>query len=144
MNFEWSHLATVNASLNAISFVLLVRGYRAIKRGDQTLHETMMKSAGIVTALFLTCYLVYHYKAGHVEFKGEGLSRTIYFLVLFTHLPLAALNAVLASITFWQAHKKNWEKHKRIAKITFPIWIYVSVTGVIIYLMVYVLYPAKP
>jgi len=143
MIWDWSYLATVNAFLNAVSFVFLVTGYRAIKRGDENLHERMMKAAGIATLLFLTSYLTYHYKVGHVHFNGTGIARTIYFLVLFTHLPLAALNAVLASITFWHAHKENWEKHKRIAKITFPIWIYVSVTGVIIYVMVYHLYAAS-
>ena len=140
MNFNWSMLATLNATLNAISFVLLVNGFVAIKQGHKRRHELFMKSAGLVTALFLTSYLTYHYKVGHVEFKGQGVWRTIYFLVLFTHLPLALVNAVMASITFWYAHKQNWESHKKIAKITFPIWIYVSVTGVIIYVMVYHLF----
>ncbi len=144
MTWDWSYLATLNATLNAIAFTLLVTGYRAIKRGDQKRHERLMKAAGIVTLLFLTSYLTYHAKVRHVEFKGTGAIRFVYYyIILIPHLTLAAVNAVLASITFWHAHKQNWEKHKRFAKITFPMWVYVSITGVIIYFMVYHLYPAS-
>lgn len=142
MTWEWSNLASVNASLNAISFVLLVTGYRAIKRGEKERHGRFMKAAGIVTALFLISYVTYHIKSEKLMvFKGTGAIRYFYlYIILIPHVTLAAVNAVLASITFWHAHKENWEKHKRIAKITFPIWIYVSITGVIIYFMVYHLY----
>src|ERR1043165_217216 len=138
---DYSFLATVNASLNALSFVFLTFGYRAIKRGQKEQHKLCMVSSGITTLVFLSCYLFYHYKVGHVAFKGQGAVRIFYYyILLLPHLTLAAVNVVLASITFWRAYKENWEKHKRIAKITFPVWIYVSVTGVIIYVMNYWIY----
>ena len=137
---DFTFLATVNASLNACSFVLLMFGYRAIKRGDKEAHKKWMISAGVVTLAFLACYLFYHYKVGHVKFKGEGAVRYVYGIILFTHVCLAATIAIMIPITFRRAFREDWERHKAIAKITFPFWVYVSVTGVIVYLMVYHLY----
>ncbi len=137
---EFTFLATVNASLNALSFVFLMFGYAAIKRGAKETHRRWMSAAGITTLFFLTSYLTYHYLVGHVEFKGEGMIRYVYGIILFTHVCLAATIAVMIPITFRRAFKEQWESHKKIAKVTFPMWVYVSVTGVIVYLMVYHLY----
>ncbi|HLX62553.1 MAG TPA: DUF420 domain-containing protein [Planctomycetota bacterium] len=138
---DWTFLATVNASLNLISFVFLMFGYRAIKRGQKEQHRNCMISAGVTTLLFLTSYLFYHSKVGDVPFKGTGPIRFIYYyIILIPHLTLAATNVVLVIITFRRAYKQDWERHKKIAKITFPIWVYVSITGMIVYVMVYHLY----
>ncbi len=132
--------ATINASLNALSFVLLMCGYAAIKRGDKEMHRKFMLSAGVTTLIFLVSYLYYHYTVGHVKFKGTGAIAYVYGTILLTHLVLAMVVAVLAPITFRHAFKERWEKHKALAKITFPMWIYVCVTGIIVYFMVYHLY----
>jgi uncharacterized membrane protein YozB (DUF420 family) len=140
---DYTFLATVNASLNAISFVFLMFGITAIKKGNQNRHERFMTAACVTTLIFLACYLFYHFKVGHVPFNGEGPVRILYLVILTTHVFLAATIAVMIPITYWRAHKQRWESHKRIAKITFPFWVYVSVTGVIIYVMVYHIYAAK-
>ncbi|MEI6231898.1 MAG: DUF420 domain-containing protein [Planctomycetota bacterium] len=131
---------TINATLNAISFVLLMFGYAAIKRGDKETHKKFMLSAGVTTVIFLVSYLTYHFTAGHVKFKGTGTIAYIYGTILLTHVVLAIVVAVLAPITFTHAFKERWEKHKAIAKITFPMWVYVCVTGIIVYVMVYHMY----
>jgi protein SCO1/2/putative membrane protein len=136
----FSFLAPVNASLNATSFFLLMLGYAAIKRGARKTHERFMTAAGVTTVIFLACYLFYHYKVGHVPFRGPDAVRMAYFTILISHVFLAVVIAVMAPITFIRAHRGEWEKHKRIAKITFPLWLYVSVTGVIVYVMVYHMY----
>lgn len=132
--------ATINASLNALSFVFLMFGYAAIKRGDKITHQKFMTSAGITTAVFLVSYLIYHYTVGHVKFRGQGAVAYVYGVILLTHVILAATIAVMIPITFRRAFKEQWEKHKAIAKITFPMWVYVSVTGIIVYVMVYHMY----
>ncbi len=138
---DYSFLATVNASLNALSFVLLVFGYAAIKRGDKEIHKKWMMSAGITTLVFLASYVTYHIMIKEVvHFKGQGAIRPFYFVLLISHVILAATIAIMVPLTFRLAFKERWESHKRLAKITFPMWIYVSVTGVIIYVMVYHIY----
>ncbi|MFK7819371.1 MAG: DUF420 domain-containing protein [Planctomycetaceae bacterium] len=136
-------LPAVNAGLNSLAIVLLTAGYLQIKRGNRETHKKLMLSAFATSVLFLLCYLVYHFALHHYtgssskKFPGTGAIRTIYLGILLTHVVLAAAVPVLAIITIVKGLRENWESHKRFARITFPIWLYVSVTGVIIYFMVY-------
>jgi uncharacterized membrane protein YozB (DUF420 family) len=98
-----------------------------------------MLSAFGVSAIFLVCYLVYHFEVGSVPYQGQGWMRTVYFTILISHVILAATVPVLTILTLWRAFQERFDKHKRIAKITFPIWLYVSITGVLVYFMLYVL-----
>lgn len=130
-------MAGLNACLNALSAVLLVLGYLAIRRGDRTTHQRYMFAALASSTVFLISYLAYHYRVGSVPFQGRGAIRTLYFTILITHTILAAAVPVLAGITLIRALKQNFPRHKAIARWTLPIWLYVSVTGVIVYLMLY-------
>jgi uncharacterized membrane protein YozB (DUF420 family) len=130
-------LSSVNALLNFVSFILLVLGYREIKSGRKEKHKRYMLSAASCSVLFLVSYLVYHYFVGSVKFQGEGWSRPFYFTILLTHTVLAAALAPMAILTLYRGLTGNFELHKKIAKITFPVWTYVSVTGVLVYLMLY-------
>ena len=136
-----SDLPLVNASLNATSTVLLVLGFIFIKSGKPKAHGLTMTLALLVSAAFLTCYLIYHYHAGHVKFSGTGIVRTVYFTLLISHIILAVVNLPMIIFTVLPAWKHRFDKHKRWAKLTLPVWLYVSVTGVIVYLMCYVWYP---
>lgn len=131
---------TVNATLNALAGVLLFCGFRAIKRKNSNLHKKYMVSAFVCSAVFLICYLTYHYlKKGIVtRYEGEGILKAIYLLVLITHSFLAAIVAPAAIAAVWVAFKGNFKAHVNITKWLYPIWMYVSVTGVIVYLMLYV------
>ncbi len=130
-------LPTLNASLNTLAGLLLLSGYISIKQGKKILHRNFMISALVVSAAFLTSYLIYHYHVPSKKFPDLGLIKTIYFLILFPHIILAVVMVPMILKTFWHAYNKDWEKHKKIARITFPIWMYVSVTGVIVYFMLY-------
>lgn len=130
-------LPTLNASLNFIATLFLASGYIAIKKGKRELHIKLMISALIVSALFLTSYLIYHYHVPSKKFPDLGWIKTVYLIILIPHIILAAGMVPMILKTFWHAYKKDWEKHKKIARITFPIWMYVSITGVIVYLMLY-------
>ncbi len=130
-------LPALNATLNATSGVLLIIGWLMIKRGRVTAHKAFMGAAFVVSTLFLVSYLVYHYHAGSVPFTGTGSIRTVYFTILVTHIILAAAVVPLASVTIVLALRGRFAAHKRIARWTLPIWLYVSVTGVIVYLMLY-------
>lgn len=130
-------LPTLNASLNSISFVLLLSGFIAIKNGKKELHIKLMTSALAVSAAFLISYLIYHYHVPSKKFPDLGWIKTVYFLILFPHIILAAVMVPMIIKTFWHAWREEWDKHKKIARITFPIWLYVSVTGVVVYLMLY-------
>lgn len=134
---EIRDLPALNATLNSISTLLLLFGYYFIKRKEIERHRLCMGMAFLTSCLFLTSYVIYHLNAGSVPFTGEGWSRTVYFAILFTHIPLAALVPVLALIALYRAWKKDFVAHRRIARWTWPIWMYVSVTGVIIYIMLY-------
>ena len=134
-------LATTNAVLNALATVLLVAGWVFIARGQWKAHRAAMIAAFAVSAVFLVCYLTYHYLVGHVPFRGQGSVRTVYFAILITHIILAAFVPILALRMFFLAWKGRWEAHRRLGKITMPIWLYVSVTGVVIYAMLYHLFP---
>ena len=138
-----SSLPAVNASLNGLAFVLLVVGWVLIRRGHRDAHKKTMLAAFGTSILFLTVYLLYHgamvhYTGeGQVKFQGTGAIRTVYFVILISHVLLAMAVPVLAIMTIRRGLKQQWEAHRRIARITFPIWVYVSLTGVIIYLMLY-------
>ena len=130
-------LPALNAVLNSLSAVLLLVGYALIRRGKKDAHRNVMIAALICSGLFLTSYLIYHYQVGSVRFQGQGPARTLYFAVLISHTILAAALPCLAAITVIHAWRKRWSKHAGIARWTLPIWLYVSVTGVVVYWMLY-------
>ncbi len=132
-----SDLPTVNAILNTISTVLLSVGFLMIRRRNIVAHRNCMIAAFVVSGFFLTSYLIYHYYAGSTPFEGSGWIRSVYFAVLIPHIILAALILPLALITLYFALRKRFTKHRRIARWTLPIWLYVSVTGIIVYWMLY-------
>ena len=134
-------LATLNAVLNSIAAVLLVIGWVTIARGDWKAHRAAMVAAFAVSAIFLVSYLTYHAIAGSVPFRGQGLVRLVYFAILISHVILAAAVPLLALRMFFLAWKRRWEAHRRLGRITLPIWLYVSVTGVVIYVMLYHAFP---
>ena len=131
-------LPAVNASLNALAGVFLGLGWLAIKKGDQKRHRVLMIMALCASTLFLCSYLYYHAHVGSVHYPGHGILRTIYFLILLTHTPLAAIIVPFCVIAVWHAVHKNFTAHKKITRWLWPTWMYVSVTGVVIYLMLYV------
>ena len=130
-------LPTINATLNATAAVLLVWGYTLIRRKRIQTHRKVMTSAFVVSCAFLVCYLIYHYQVGSVHFPRTGLLRTVYLSILGTHTVLAATVPVLAIITLRRGLAARFDRHRAIARWTFPIWLYVSVTGVIVYVMLY-------
>ncbi len=132
-----SALPTVNASLNALATVMLLMGYVLIRRKRVEAHKRTMLSAFGVSVAFLTCYLIYHSFHLSQSFPGAGWTRPVYYSILVSHIILAAAVPFLAAVTIYRGLKGQWDKHRRIARITFPIWLYVSVTGVMIYLMLY-------
>jgi len=132
-----SDLPAVNAILNATAAVLLIVAWRLIRAGRWRAHRNVMLAAVAVSALFLTSYLVYHAQVGSKHFPGAGVPRTLYFAILLTHTLLAAAVPVLAIITLTFAFRRRFPSHRRIARWTLPIWLYVSVTGVIVYWMLY-------
>ncbi len=136
-------LPAVNAGLNTLALLLLVGGWVLIRRGHRDAHRRTMLVAFATSIVFLTCYLVYHAARHHytgaaqMRFAGTGAIRIVYFTILVSHVFLAAVVPVLAIVTIRRGLRQQWELHRRIAKVTFPIWVYVSLTGVIIYLMLY-------
>lgn len=135
--------AAFNASLNGVCGVLLACGYAAIRSGKRDLHKKFMISAFGVSSVFLASYLAYHLRVGHVLFQGQGWIRPVYFVLLTTHTILAAVIVPMILITLRRAWREEFDKHKLIAKWTLPLWFYVCVTGVIVYLMLYQFYVAK-
>ncbi len=136
-------LPTWNAFLNGLSGILLVAGYVQMRKKNIHAHKRLMVSAFFVSILFLVSYLYYHYNVGSVPFTGQGWIRPVYFAILISHTLLAATVPFLASITLYRAFREEFDRHRRIARWTFPIWVYVSATGVVVYLLLYVLYPAS-
>jgi uncharacterized membrane protein YozB (DUF420 family) len=132
-----SDLPAVNATLNATSAVLLTIGYLRIRKGDVRRHKAMMISACTVSTLFLISYVVYHANIGSKPFPGRGPIRLVYFTILVTHVVLAAAIVPLAVVTLARGLRARYDAHVRIARWTLPLWLYVSVTGVIVYLMLY-------
>ena len=130
-------LPTVNALLNGTSATLLMAGWILIKKRRTNGHIACMVSALCTSALFLACYLFYHYHHGSTKFTGEGWSRPLYFSILLSHVVLAVAMVPMIAVTVFHAVRKQYERHLRIARWTLPIWLYVSITGVVIYLMLY-------
>ena len=135
--FDFRVLATVDAVLNGLAFVLICAGLIAVKRGHVELHKKLMLAAVGVSAVFLACYLVYHLNAEPVKFAGEGAIRTVYFALLISHVVLAAVQVPLIVRTVYLGLKDRREAHRKWAKVTAPIWLYVSITGVVVYGMLY-------
>jgi putative membrane protein len=132
-----TNLPALNATLNAISSVLLVTGWVFIRRGEREKHKACMIAALVTSGLFLTSYVIYHAQVGSVPFRGTGWIRTVYFSVLIPHVILAAAVVPPILITVSRGLSAKYDQHRRIARWTLPIWLYVSVTGVIVYLMLY-------
>ena len=132
-----SDLPALNATLNATSAVLLTTGWILIRRGRIAQHRAVMIAAVCTSALFLISYLVYHAQVGSVPFTKQGPIRAVYFTILLTHTVLAATIVPLVLVTLTRGLRARYERHRRIARWTMPIWLYVSVTGVIVYLMLY-------
>ena len=130
-------LPAVNAILNATAAVLLLWGYTLIRRHRQQTHKRFMIAAFATSCVFLVCYLVYHAQVGSVRFQHPGAIRVVYLSILATHTVLAACVPVLAIITLRRGLSARFDKHRAIARWTLPIWLYVSVTGVVVYLMLY-------
>ena len=143
MIMDYTILPTINATLNSISVILLILGFREIKKKNIAIHKKIMIAAFVVSIIFLGCYLLHKYLlfihtgSYNTSFSGEGIWRYVYFGILITHVILAAFVPVLAILTIRRGLLMNVEKHRTIAKITYPIWMYVSVTGVIVYFMLY-------
>ena len=134
------HLPAVNATLNAAAAVLLVLGLLAIKAGRRETHARLMRSAFLVSAAFLACYLYYHFAIARGEptrYNAGGARKLAYLALLLSHTVLAMVNLPMVLRTLWLAHKERWDAHRRLARWTFPIWLYVSVTGVLVYLVLY-------
>ena len=138
-----SELPALNAALNSLSAVLLTIGYLMIRRGRVGAHRACMVAAFSTSTLFLASYLVYHYYYGSTRFTGEGWVRALYFLILGTHTVLAVVIVPLILVTLTRAARGRFASHARLARWTLPLWLYVSVTGVVVYLMLYQLYPAR-
>jgi len=132
---DLSFMPGVNAALNASSATLLVLGLAAIRRGRRELHKRLMVSAFAASAVFLVGYVLYHYAHGDTQYQGEGAIRIVYFAVLITHVLLSIVMLPMILTTFYLAARERFATHKKLARWTLPIWLYVSVTGVVIYFM---------
>lgn len=130
-------LPLLNAALNSLATVLLIVAWVLIKRRRPIAHRNFMIAALACSVLFLTSYLIYHAQVGSVRFQGTGTVRTVYLTILLTHTVLAALVPFLVTVTVWRASRRRWDRHVAIARFTLPIWLYVSVTGVVVYWMLY-------
>jgi len=137
-----SYLPHLNACLNGTSAVLLFSGYIFIRARKVAAHRACQVSALVVSLLFLASYLTYHYYHGATRFQGTGLARPIYFTILISHTILAVVIVPLVIVTFYRALRSDFARHLRIARVTLPLWLYVSITGVIVYLMLYHIYPS--
>jgi uncharacterized membrane protein YozB (DUF420 family) len=139
----------LNATLNGLSSVFLLLGFYFIRTRQISKHRVSMITAFTLSGIFLACYLTHHalrtyyFGLSPTQFRGDGISRPIYFTILTTHSILAALVAPFVLVTLWRALKGKFEIHKKLARLVYPVWVYVSITGVIVYLMLYQLYPAK-
>jgi putative membrane protein len=142
MGFDVHDLPTLNASLNAASALLLAAAYHAIRRREIERHHRLMLIAVATSTLFLISYLVYHAQVGSIRFQGQGTVRPVYFTILITHTILAVVIVPMILRTLYLAWKGRFFEHRRLARWTFPLWMYVSVTGVVIYVMLYRLYPS--
>lgn len=132
---DLSFMPAVNASLNALAALLLVTGYVAIKRRDRQLHKRLMVSAFCASSLFLIGYVAYHYVHGDTKFTGEGVIRIVYFSVLVSHVLLSMAIVPMALASFYYAYQGRFVSHTKVTRVLLPIWLYVSITGVVIYFM---------
>ena len=137
---DYSIFPVINATLNGTSAVLLLIGRRFIKRGRMAAHRAVMITAVSVSTLFLISYLYYHAHVGSVHFQGRGWSRPVYFSILISHTVLAATIVPMVIVTLSRALREQFDRHRAIARWTYPLWLYVSVTGVVIYFMLYHLF----
>ena len=141
-------LPLINACLNGLAILFLTLGFVFIKQGNKTAHRNCMVSAFVTSAVFLTCYLIYHFSTRATRFLDPAWFKPIYLVILFTHVVLAVVILPLIFMTFSRALKARYELHKKIARWTWPLWMYVSITGVVIYLLLYQIFPqpngAKP
>ena len=131
------NLPAVNASLNALSGILLLAGYVLIRRRRIETHRKVMIAAFVTSSIFLVCYVVYHAQVGSVRFTRQGFVRPLYFTILVTHVTMAAVVLPMAIVTLTRGLKGRYPQHRRLARWTFPIWMYVSVTGVLVYVLLY-------
>ena len=127
----------LNACLNGASALLISSGFVAIRRRRIAVHKACMLAACATSVLFLVSYLLYHYQIGSTAFTGQGAIRAVYFTVLISHTVLAVVIVPLVIMTLYRAWREQWPRHRRLARWTFPLWLYVSVTGVVIYIMLY-------
>jgi uncharacterized membrane protein YozB (DUF420 family) len=139
---QYAIFPAINATLNGMSAILLLTGHSLIKRGRMAAHRAVMLTALATSTLFLISYLYYHYHVGSVHFRGQGWSRPVYFIVLISHTTLAVVIVPLIIITLVRALRERFDRHRAIARWTYPLWMYVSVTGVIVYFMLYHLFAA--
>ena len=137
-----SYLPHLNACLNSTSALLLFSGYSFIRKRNVVAHRACQIAALAISILFLASYLTYHFNHGTTRFQGTGLARPIYFTILTSHTILAIVIVPLVILTFYRAFRGDFVRHRKIAKITLPLWLYVSITGVIVYLMLYQIYPS--
>lgn len=136
LGFDIHLFALANAVINSIVAVLLVAGLITIKKKDQVAHKQIMLFAIMLSVLFLVSYICHHLFAGETKFGGQGIAKTIYYIILFTHIPLAAIVLPFILFTAYRALTGEYEKHKKLVRITWPLWFYVAVTGVLVYLMI--------
>jgi len=137
---QYAMFPVIDASLNGASAVLLVTGRTLIKQGKMAAHRAVMIAALLSSSIFLACYLYYHWHVGSVRFQGQGWSRPVYFSILISHTILAAVIVPMIIITLSRALHERFDRHRAIARWTYPLWLYVSVTGVIVYFMLYHLF----
>jgi putative membrane protein len=138
---EIADLTHVNATLNGIAVIFLSFGYWYIRNGDPDRHRLCMLAATVVSALFLVSYLIYHFNAGLAKFGGEGIIRPIYFTILIVHVIVAIIITPLVPITLWRALTDRFDQHRKIARWTWPLWMFVGLSGVVVYVMTVHLYP---
>jgi uncharacterized membrane protein YozB (DUF420 family) len=139
---DYALFPALNATLNGTSAVLIAIGRTLIRRGRVLAHRSCMIAAVVTSSLFLMSYLYYHWHVGSVRFQGQGWIRPVYFAILLSHTILAAAVVPLVIVTLARALRERFDRHRKIARWTYPIWLYVSVTGVVIYVMLYHLYAA--
>jgi len=147
MNFgalELRHLPALNACLNTLAALFLVLGFLFIRRGRKQAHRNCMIAAFYTSTFFIISYLIYHYLAGRTVFAEPAWFRPIYLAILLTHTVLAVGILPLILLTLWRAQQERFERHKKVARWALPLWLYVSVTGVVIYLLLYVIFPQRP
>lgn len=131
-----SFLPPIYASINGITAILLILAVRAIKNGNRSLHEKLMTTAIACSVIFLVMYVAYHMTSESTKFGGEGIIRYVYFFILLTHIALSVIIIPLVLFTYVRALSQQFDRHKKLARITFPLWLYVAVTGVVVYLMI--------